>query len=207
MQVYSLNLKAFSAKQGTKTLSVYYGELTEIFQELDHRDTVAMKDPDDVTAYQKSIERIRVHIFLAGLDKSFDHLRREILRQTPRPSLEECYAMVRREDLRLITFNEENTKTDASAMLSYRQPTNSKKTTVDKASLKCTHCNQTGHTKNRCFELIGYPDWWDPTRHRNAKRPSTTAIAKTKEDVGPSTSSALTTTTTEEDSTNDWLWY
>ncbi|XP_062105672.1 uncharacterized protein LOC133817231 [Humulus lupulus] len=157
-----------------------------------------MKYPTDVTTYQKSIERLRVHIFLAELDKSFDYLRREILRQTPRPILEECYAMVRREDLRSTTFNEENTKTEAFAMLSHWQPTNSKKSTVDKASLKCTHCNQTGHTKNRFFELIGYPDWWDPTGHRNARRPSTIAISQTKEDVGPSTSSTLTTTTEED---------
>ena len=78
MHVYSLHQKALSAKQGVNSLSVYYGELTEIFQELDHRDKVAMKDPDDVTAYRQSIERTRVHIFLAGLDKSFDQLRREI---------------------------------------------------------------------------------------------------------------------------------
>ena len=74
MHVYSLHKKAFSAKQGAKSLSVYYGELTEIFQELDHRDKVVMKDLDDVTAYRQSIERTRVHIFLAGLDKSFDQL-------------------------------------------------------------------------------------------------------------------------------------
>lgn len=75
MHVYYLHQKAFLATQGAKSLSVYYGELTEIFQELDHRDKVAMKSPDDVTAYQQSIERTRVHIFLAGLDKSFDQLR------------------------------------------------------------------------------------------------------------------------------------
>lgn len=57
MHVYHLHQKAFSAKQGAKSLSVYHGELTKIFQELDHRDKVAMKDPDDVTAYQQSIER------------------------------------------------------------------------------------------------------------------------------------------------------
>lgn len=30
---------------------MYYGDLTEIFQELDHRDTMAIKDPDDVNAH------------------------------------------------------------------------------------------------------------------------------------------------------------
>ena len=206
MHIYSLHQIAFSVKQGSKSLSVYYGELTEIFQELDHRDKVAMKDPDDVTAYRQSIERTRVHIFLAGLDKSFDQLRREILRREPLLSLEECYSLVRRETIRSTTLNEDIEKPEASAMVSRHRPsqtpqdrpkaTNSKNSNnADKPTYKCTHCNQTGHSKSCCFELIGYPDWWDPTRHRNSKRPSTVALAQTKEDDAPPMSSALLTTT------------
>ncbi|XP_048229206.1 uncharacterized protein LOC125369892 [Ricinus communis] len=56
LQLFSLNQKAFAAKQNRRSLSEYYGELTAIFQELDHRDKVVMKDPDDVVAYKKSIE-------------------------------------------------------------------------------------------------------------------------------------------------------
>lgn len=37
--------------------------LTEIFWELDHHDEVVMKDPDDVTAYQQSIERTREYTY------------------------------------------------------------------------------------------------------------------------------------------------
>ena len=48
-------------------LSKFYGELIEIFHELDHQDKVVMKDPPDITSYKKSIERQRVHIFLGGL--------------------------------------------------------------------------------------------------------------------------------------------
>ena len=25
----------------------------------------------------------------------------------------------------------------------------------------CTHCGEIGHTKSWCYELIGYPEWWD----------------------------------------------
>ena len=30
----------------------------------------------------------------------------------------------------------------------------------DKSHLHCTHCKKSGHLISRCFELIGYPDWW-----------------------------------------------
>ena len=58
MHVYSSHQKAFSAKQRAKSLSVYYGELIEIFRELDHHDKVIMKDPNDVIAYRQSVEQI-----------------------------------------------------------------------------------------------------------------------------------------------------
>ena len=60
LQVFTLNQKAFTAKQNDRSLSEYYRELTEFFCELDHRDKVVMKDPEDIATYRKSIERQRV---------------------------------------------------------------------------------------------------------------------------------------------------
>ncbi|XP_068667810.1 uncharacterized protein [Aristolochia californica] len=71
-QLFSLNQRAFSTKQTGRPLSTYYGDFVEIFQDLDHRDSIIMKDPDDVIAYRKSVERLRVHIFLNGLDAEFE---------------------------------------------------------------------------------------------------------------------------------------
>ena len=30
--------------------------------------------------------------------------------------------------------------------------------------LMCSHCGEIGHSKQRCYEIIGYPDWWDFTK-------------------------------------------
>jgi len=27
--------------------------------------------------------------------------------------------------------------------------------------LKCTHCGNQKHTRENCFKLHGYPDWWN----------------------------------------------
>ena len=56
LQFFSLNKKAFTTKQSGRAFSVYYGELSEIFHELDHHDKVVMKDANDIVAYRKSIE-------------------------------------------------------------------------------------------------------------------------------------------------------
>ncbi|KAK3038644.1 hypothetical protein RJ639_027307 [Escallonia herrerae] len=186
LQVFVLNQRAFSAKQSGRTLSAYYGELTEIFGELDHRDKVIMESENDVESYQKSVQRQRVHIFLAGLDGEFEQVRAEILRKDPIPELEACHALIRRESVRRTKMVEESERTEASAMVTrYRPSQNQPKPTnaADKSTYKCTHCNQNGHTKNRCYELVGYPEWWDHNRDprkRNFKRTSSTAVVETK---------------------------
>ena len=95
-----MNKRAFSAKQNDRPLSIYYGELTEIFSELDHRDKVVMVDETDIASYQKLLQRQREHIFLVGLKGDFEQVRGEILRKDPIPKLEECYALVHRDDVR-----------------------------------------------------------------------------------------------------------
>jgi len=124
MQLFSLNQKAFSLKQMGRLLSIYYGDLVEIFQELDHRDRTIMKDPEDVITYRKSVERLRVHIFLNGLDAEFEQIQGEILRKDPILDLEEAildleeaYAYVRRDAVRIITLNNETDLGESSAMM------------------------------------------------------------------------------------------
>ncbi|KAH9802834.1 retrovirus-related pol polyprotein from transposon RE1 [Citrus sinensis] len=121
LQVFTLNQKAFSTKQNGQPLSKFYGELVEIFRELDHRDKVVMKDPEDVVIYRRSVERLRVHIFLAGLDEEFDQVRGEILRKDIIPDLEECYSLIRREDIRQSKLNKK-VDSETSAMIARQQP-------------------------------------------------------------------------------------
>ena len=75
---------------------------------------------------------------------------------------------------------------------------NSRKNT-DKSTSKCTHCHKKGHTKDRCFELVGYPDWWEHNRDprkKNSKSTSLATAAKTKpiEDPTETTSAQIATT-------------
>ena len=115
--------KAFTSKQSGRSLSEYYGELTEIFCELDHQNKVVMKDLDNIAAYWKSIERQRVHIFLAGLDGDFEQVWGEILCKDPILDLEECYALIRREVVRHASMKAESDTPDTLAMVVRQQST------------------------------------------------------------------------------------
>ncbi|GMY39012.1 putative transcription factor interactor and regulator CCHC(Zn) family [Fagus crenata] len=91
LQVFTLNQRAFSAKQNGRTFSVYYGELTEIFSELDHRDKVIMESENRCCILQKC-------------NCEFEQIHGKILRKDPIPELEECYALVHREYVRHTTM-------------------------------------------------------------------------------------------------------
>ena len=139
------------------------------------------------------------------MDKVFDQIRRKILRQEQLLNLEECYSLIRCEAIRSTILNEEFEQPEASVMVSWNQTSQSSQDRTksnnsknsnnsEKSSYKCTHCNKKGHTKSRCFELVGYPYWWDSTRHRNSKRPSTANVQTIKEEDAIKTAIASVTT-------------
>ena len=211
LQVFTLNQRAFSAKQNGKPLFIYYGELTEIFSELDNLDKVVMVDEKNIASYQKLLQRQTVHIFPFGLEGDFEQVHGKILRKDPILELEECYALVCHEDVRrgvmygqlensealaMVTRNRSNKKWSPQQQQDQKRTVHPKTANGgDKSSYKCTHCDQTGETKSRCYELVGYPEWWDHSRDswkKNSKKASTPAIVETKtEDDSGEKSSAL----------------
>jgi hypothetical protein len=150
---------------------MYYGELTKNFSELDHHDKVIMENAKDVESYRKSVQRQRVHIFLARLDGDFKQIHGEILRKDPIPELEACYALVHCESVQCATMNGDLEIFEASAMVTQNQsnqnwpPQNQHDQTrpnhpntiigADKASYKCTHCHQTSLPKFTSLNLWG----------------------------------------------------
>lgn len=116
-----------------------------------------MKDPEDVAVYKKVMERLMVHIFLAGLDTHFDQVCEEILRKDPVPTLEKCYAFVRRGEVRRSSLTK-NKYDNVAALVSRNRFNKTPNTSFDK-STKCEHYNKVGHDKSLCYEIVGYPKW------------------------------------------------
>ncbi|KAM2733441.1 hypothetical protein EV2_036866 [Malus domestica] len=196
-RIYSLNQKASRLRQNGRPLATYFGELTEIFQELDHFNKVSMECENDIKVFQKSTERQRVYVFLGGLDDGFDQVRGEVLRKDPPLGLQASYAYVRREADRKEAMKTEVDKGESAAMAARARGSSSgsnregvqnrpgstrpNQTSRDRPQGKCPHCGLTGHSKSRCFELIGYPENWDKTRDPRCNK-SRASIVETKND-------------------------
>lgn len=79
-----------------------------------------MKDPDNIIMYKASVEKLRIHIFLNGLDVEFEQVRGEIFRMNPSLDLERTYTYVRREANRRSLLTGDMTASDPIAMLARR---------------------------------------------------------------------------------------
>ncbi|KAL5787760.1 hypothetical protein ACOSP7_004709 [Xanthoceras sorbifolium] len=48
-------------------------------------------------------------------------------------------------------------------------------------NLICTHCGEKGHSQQRCYEIIGYPEWWDFSKKTLKKIVGKAMVTSTKE--------------------------
>jgi hypothetical protein len=121
----------------------------------------------------------RVYTFLDGLDDRLDNIRGDILQMKPFPTVKQAYAHVRREAVRQAVMISGDSIDNPGAVLaskSFRpgQPSSVKSLSLDNGKhgsgsrprassdgLKCTHCGNLKHTRDTCFKLHGYPDWWN----------------------------------------------
>lgn len=150
---------------------------------------------ESTVASSKTLSRFRVHIFLAGLDQEFNQARSEILRKDPPLDLESSYAYIRKDHSQRQSMEEPKPEPDSMVHLASRNRTQNTKGRNNKGNtLNCTHCGEDGHSKTKCYELIGYPEWWDFTK-KPKKKIGQAATVKSSQTVEMTTPIAAHTST------------
>ncbi|GJV39091.1 retrovirus-related pol polyprotein from transposon TNT 1-94 [Tanacetum coccineum] len=161
-QLFELNRRSFTTRQNGRSLPTYYNELVSIFQEIDTRLTAQEESADKVVSLHKTLARLRVHIFLAGLDQEFNQARSEILRKDPPLDLESCYAYVRKDQNQRSTMEEPKAESDSIVHLAARNRL------------------QKGKNSNR------YLEWWDFLKKPRKKIGQATVATSASEEPSPS---------------------
>ncbi|CAH1427920.1 unnamed protein product [Lactuca virosa] len=206
LQLFDLHVKGNEIKQKGIPLEDLWIVLQGIWGEIERRDPNPMKCSVDITTYNRIRGEQKLFQFLNALDHRYDPIKREILRCDPLPSSEGAYATVRKETAhqKIIGAASETTieqgvaaglavtgegESEGAGFISkgQRRPfTQSASQKQDKSHLKCEHCKKTRHTKEQCFKLVGYPEWWN----EGSKRGDVTA---TNNRGGSSSNSATVT--------------
>ncbi|XP_073361538.1 uncharacterized protein [Aegilops tauschii subsp. strangulata] len=163
MQATRIMQELTNLKQGSKSVTEYAGEMKRLYRELHYYHPFQPVDKNDVAVHHTWFEPFVGKLFLDGLNQEFDLRRQLIFSKTEWLSLDDIISSVIEEETRLAQPNAHvQEKSDARAALSIqarRAPKTFAKT--DKSKLFCNHCKRPGHTKDSCFELHGYPTWWE----------------------------------------------
>ena len=173
-QVYELRRRVARLRQGSGSLEKYYNDLQGLWREIDFRRPNPMQCPADIQHFNNMLQEDRVYTFLDGLDDKLDNIRSDVLQLKPFPTVEQAYAHVRREAVRQAVMTASNGEEAAGAVMASRSlkqgpsiATNSlslngkfSKSNGPSNDMKCSHCGNSKHTRDTCFKLHGYPDWW-----------------------------------------------
>ncbi|CAN6676242.1 unnamed protein product [Malus baccata var. baccata] len=221
-QTYSIEKDASKLYELRQPLSAYYGKLQQIWQEIDFLRHGKLKCADDIATRETEISEERLYDFLAGLDPHLDHVRSQVLTQTTLPSVRAAYALVNAEASRQ-TIMLVGPQVEGSAMIAApsrfpRGVSNSRlggsKTTDTR---KCTYCDKDKHTRDTCFKLHGYPDWWVQKKENQKKgiggsqahltpTPSIPRVDQSTHLVSPTTASTYLVDAGYSNESIDWSW-
>ncbi|KAL1561684.1 hypothetical protein AAHA92_04358 [Salvia divinorum] len=201
--IYDLEEKAGRIVQGEMTLETYWRQLHGIWVEIDRCENKPIDCCDKgVGQFRRHVTTRRLYKFLAGLNERYDGIKRDILKETPAPSVDVAYGWVKREATRLKIMPLANpdhptgaTSVDSSSggvgfgfgVRNTRFPpppatprpgqqpprpaaaNNRRGGKIDKTKLWCSNCGMNKHTRENCFQLIGFSEWWDETQRAKAR--------------------------------------
>ncbi|GLU11356.1 hypothetical protein SLE2022_281110 [Rubroshorea leprosula] len=160
-RVHELKLELATMVQQDRSVAAYFTKLKPIWDELHAYEPtpvcVCGCTCGAAKEYTKARETEKVHQFLMGLNDNFSTIRSQILNLEPLPSLNKVYAMATKEERQQAITASRGPVIEATA-LATRSSMSGRLNNPGKA--RCDHCKKVGHTKDRCYEIIGYPLSW-----------------------------------------------
>ena len=183
--LYQLEKDIANLYQGGDSVAVYYTKFKKLWDELaDLFEVPVCASGANCSAIKRTFEidqRRKLMQFLMHLNDDYDSVRGQILLLDPLPTVNKAYAMVQRvERQRAVTnsigstrdvaanvqragnISSESTNLGTNAFLARNAPRSKKDVRKKPKEFRlCDHCQQTGHTIDQCFRIIGYPDWYD----------------------------------------------
>lgn len=129
--------------------------------------------------YQEKEEADKIHHFLLGLNETFYTLRTQILSLDNLPSMNKVFGLVIQEEKQRSKFRESTSeKLSESAFYAKKETKNPPKRTKgmyaknDKKLDKrfyCDNCKYYGHTRDKCYHLVGKPKFQKKNQSKKEK--------------------------------------
>lgn len=151
-------------RQGNMTVIDYFRKLQVLWEDLSNYETTLECKCGKCTCnlnvkLERKKEEYRIHHFLLGLDDGvFGGVHTSIISTDPLPNLNQVYSKVKSvERINTVMRGREQ----ASQVAFVARNNNIRTGSEDKSRLVCATCKKTEHTSETCFQVIGYPPWWN----------------------------------------------
>ncbi|XP_021596606.1 uncharacterized protein LOC110603210 [Manihot esculenta] len=159
--IYELHRKISLISQENASVSVYFTKLKRLWDELRYVETLPTCICGASRAIADVTNRNRLMQFLMGLNEVFGSVREQVLGMDPLPTVNKAYSMVVKFESQREILGAMNDNTESLALLNKTQYQNlNRPRRSENKKGHCTFCNMNGHTREGCFKLIGYPDWF-----------------------------------------------
>lgn len=172
--LYQLKRSLSALTQGNMEVAEYYGKIKKIWDEFFSLEGLPecscgrcicemMRKTAEKDAQDKLLQ------FLMGLNDSYEGVRSQILSQDPLPTVNRAFYLVQQiEKQRVITgsgsVDQEVNALNASKNFGKADWNAKAEWKAEQKRIKmeklCSFCRKKGHTRDQCFKLIGYPDWF-----------------------------------------------
>lgn len=193
-----------SLTQSGSSLSEYYHKFNSLWRQFDSLVNLPECTCEGNPKLKSHNQLLRLMQFLMGLDEVYAPIRSNILTADPLPDVKTAFATLSRDESHRNSNNTVNaikpypaafvTKTN-NWSANNNKSNNQNRRFNRNTSLVCKHCNMTGHTIDRCFELIGYPESYkrkEVNKTNNVSNNVNNMLPSGKEVQGAGTSHTLT---------------
>ncbi|GJZ46008.1 putative RNA-directed DNA polymerase [Tanacetum coccineum] len=164
--IFNMHYKIHSFTQSGMPLAEYYHKFNSQWRQYDSLVSLPECSCDTADKLKSHNQLIRLMQFLMGLDDVYASVRSNILITDPIPDVKSAFATLSRDESHG-NSTMHNVKTSSTAFVARsnndwsgnrnNQNRRFNQNRGPNTSLVCENCNMTGHTVDRCFELIGYP--------------------------------------------------
>ncbi|KAK2998862.1 hypothetical protein RJ639_023002, partial [Escallonia herrerae] len=182
LRVYDLKRSIALLQQEKSAISTYYGKLKGVWNELHNLRPIPVCTCGAGKKMQEMREEEKVFDFLMGLDDTYKTVRSQILSIDPLPGLGRAYAMAAQEEKQQVVATARVPTIEATTLLAkaphMRHGGDQK---IDRrgensgerrhGGLHCTQCNRSNHSRENCYEIIGYPPGWRRPKPRGGNQP------------------------------------
>ncbi|KAF7814212.1 uncharacterized protein G2W53_028181 [Senna tora] len=188
-RLYQVQRQTNLLRQGGDSITVYYNKIHKCWDELDRimptptctcgKCTCDMKRKvADIMASTKLLQ------FLMGLNPIYDVVRTQILNLDPLPPVNKAFHMVvtdeaqREVNMTCSGPAEDNSAMAVKAFQTKNEGNGFKRKDSSKKDKFCDHCKVNGHTRETCFKIHGYPEWFKELREKRAGKKPVAAVAQ-----------------------------